>query len=220
VDGEGVIAQKTPLVKKGKLLGFLMSRTPRKGFLHSTGHGRAGPTGARAQFSNLIVKAGRGIPNKQLRKRLLREAKAAGEDYAVVVRLLDDRAITGSYAGGSGAAMFLGMARQGPAALPSPMVAVKLTPDGKEEYLRGLSLEGLTVRSLKQIVAVGRDEVVDNRVNAASGLEAAAVFAGGGGGAAVGTFPTTLVTPSLLLSEVELGAAKGPKAKPPVFPRP
>ncbi len=221
VDGEGVLAQKVRLVDKGKLLGFLMSRTPRKDFPHSNGHGRAAPTGARAQFSNLIVEARRGLAENQLRKRLLREAKAAGEDYAVIVRVLDDPSITGSYAGGSSTSMIIGMAQRGPSALPSPLVAVKLTRDGKEESLRGLSLEGMTPRSLKQILAAGKDAIVHNHYYAAPGLEAASALAGGGqGSGVVRMFPTTLVTPPLLFGDVELGAAKGPKAKPPVLPRP
>jgi len=220
VDGEGVPAQKVRLVAKGKLLGFLMSRTPRKDFPTSNGHGRAGPTGARAQISNLVIEASRGLPEKRLRQRLLREAKAAGEDYAVIVRLLDDTSITSSYAGGSSAAMLLGMARGGAAALPAPLVAVKVTPDGKEEYLRGLSLGGLTPRSLKQILATGNAMIVHNHAQAASGVDAASAFTGGSGGMGALVFPTSVVTPAVLFGDVELSAAKGPKAKPPVLPRP
>ena len=210
VDSEGVRAQKVRLVTRGKLLGFLMSRTPRKGFAKSTGHGRARMLGQRAQISNLVVDPGRGMPAAKLRQQLLRQAKAAGLDYAIIVRLLDDPSITSSYAGGASM-----MRPQGPT-FPKPLVVVKLSPDGKEEYLRGLELEGLTVRSLKDILAAGKDRIVHNHVQTLSGI---GISFSGRRSVSPEVFPTTVVVPSLLLDDVELGEAKGPKAKPPVLPR-
>src|SRR5439155_1202695 len=93
-DDEGMRPQRVSLIENGVLKGLLMSRTPRKGFEKSNGHGRGAFLGpARGVIGNLIVTAKGGLSRQALRAKLLEEAKAAGFDYGIVGRLLDDPAV-------------------------------------------------------------------------------------------------------------------------------
>jgi predicted Zn-dependent protease len=71
--------------------------------------------------------------------------------------------------------------------------------------VRGLTLEGLVPRSLKDITALGKDVVVYNYQDGGAG------FAG---------VPTSIVTPSLLLSDVDVRKAIGKHRRPPLYSRP
>lgn len=200
VDDEGVPAQPVQLVEGGKLKAFLMSRTPRKGFPRSNGHGRAGLVGrVKGQISNLMVRVGRPLSDRALRRRLLAQSRAAGEEFGLVIRLLDD--------GGHGSQRRLGflgllsmLGRRNQRDRLKPLVVVKVTRDGKETPVRGVELGELPATALKQIVAAGRELYVHN--DPASGS------------------PTAVVTPSLLFREVEVLKAKAKRDKPPLVPRP
>jgi predicted Zn-dependent protease len=155
-DDEGMPAQRVVLVQDGVLQDFLMSRAPRKGFAHSNGHGHAAMNGAiRAGAANLIFTTNKPVSAAELTKKLLAEAKAAGQTYAVVVRLLDDPTTTGD---------FLSAMRRGASNVPPPLVLVKLTPDGKEQPLRGATFGQVSLAAFQDIVAAGQDSsVVLNR---------------------------------------------------------
>ena len=154
-DDEGMPAQKVALVQDGLLQDFLMSRAPRKGFVHSNGHAHGSMFGSpRASIANLLVTTSKGVSRPELTKKLLAEAKAAGQGYALIVRLLDDPVTSGDYSS---------PARRRGANVPPPFVLIKLTPDGKEQPLRGGSFGALPLSAFEEILAAGQTAEILNR---------------------------------------------------------
>ena len=85
-DDEGVAAQRATLVSDGVLNGFLLSRSPTRGFAQSNGHGRRQE--GRAVVSrqgNLVVEPKRVVPVKRAARTAARRGEAAGEAVRAVV---------------------------------------------------------------------------------------------------------------------------------------
>lgn len=216
VDDEGVAASPVSVIDGGILKGLLMTRTPRKEIRHSNGHARATRYGSpRAMVGNLIVSAKRGAARGALpRAALLAEMRRTGrreglESY--IVRVLDDPTVPGLASGEDGLSMF-SLGGSGRTAPPvKPLVVYRLVDDPRspggvrEELVRGLTLEGLIPRSLKDIVAVGKDPVVYNYHD---------------GGAGFVGVPSSIVTPPLLFSDVDIRRSMGKNKRPPLYPRP
>src|SRR5690606_31740567 len=95
-DDEGVPAQRVRVIRGGDLEALLMSRTPSRKQTGSNGHARLALPGGifRGTATNLSVEARRGIGERALVRRLLAEAKAQGLPYGLVIRQLDDPAMT------------------------------------------------------------------------------------------------------------------------------
>ena len=210
VDDEGVPAARVPLIEGGILKGLLMTRIPRKELAHSNGHARATRfSGPRAAVGNLFVSGKAGAPRVGLaRAALLGEMRRAGKGGGLasyVIRLLEDPQIPG-VANPADALSMISLAGSGRSA-PSvkPLVAYRVGADGKEQLVRGLTLEGIVPRSLKDVVAVGKDLEVYN-------------FQEGGLGF-IGV-PSSIVTPPLLFSDVDIRRSVGKHKRPPLYPRP
>ncbi len=86
-DAEGVPAQKVTLVAHGLLKGFLLSRYPVIGFLHSNGHARADagywPKGLP---SNLFLRATHAVSHEKLIAQLMRASRQEGKSYGLWIR--------------------------------------------------------------------------------------------------------------------------------------
>ncbi len=177
-DDEGVAAERTVLVDHGVVKTLLMSRAPRKEFPRSNGHGR-GFGGPVAQASNLFITASNGLSREGLLAAAVRSAGPKGTVY--IVREL-----------GSSSGIGRGQTLQG-------RVAFRYK-DGKEEPVRGLSLEGFVPKKLKKdLVAAGREPFVlddDNGV------------------------PTSTVAPALLFEDVDVGRPNDKNRTPPLYPSP
>ena len=90
--------------------------------------------------------------------------------------------------------------------------------DGHEEPVRGGVIEGLTLRSLRNILAIGDDPVVYTYMqNPAEGFAGTAL---GSFGSAQGGIPSTIVAPSLLLDDVEVRGFHGEPRRLPLVPAP
>lgn len=188
VDDEGIAAQKVTLVEDGIFKAFVMSRTPRKDVAHSNGHGRESYDGARARIANLILSSKSGSSSAELRKRLIKAARAANKPYALIVQVLDYPTFTGEpranwFSGGGDDDQRI-------------LVLTKLTLDGKEQPLRGASLQAIDLRSLKRILAAGTTP---------------SVFS---------SYTDSVAAPALLFDDVTIKKAAGPRQKPPLMPRP
>jgi TldD protein len=207
VDDEGVPAQRVSLVEHGVLTGLLMTRTPRKELAHSNGHARAPRfAGPRAHVGTLVVTGqagtarGAGLTRPALLAELARTAKGGGVT-TYVVRLLDD----GQLPPGEDDMMSLFMFGSGHGPPPvRPLVAYRID-GGKETLVRGLALENVQPRLLKDVTALGRDPVVYNYLDQGNG------FSG---------IPTTIISPSLLVSDVDIRRVTGKNRKPPLYPAP
>jgi predicted Zn-dependent protease len=185
VDDQGVPARKVTLVQDGILKDFLMSRRPSKDRLQSNGHGRSGLPGREsAQIGNLFIKVSDGKSYEELKSSLIEMCKVENLEYGILIKVINP---------------------DGRGPLGSPVLTYKVhVADGREELVRGATANALSVRSLRQIEAVGNDSFVANRL---TGAQNAAT-------------PVTVVAPSVLLEEVELKRPSMAQQKPALLTNP
>ena len=191
-DDEGVTARRSNLIDGGKLVGFLMSRTPTKGFGNSNGHGRAQPgADVVARQGNLIVAPREGLTKAALDEALLRSIREQGKPYGL--RFVE---ING---GLTNTSRYMAQAFQ-----VNPVVVFRVYADGHEELVRGVTLEGTPLSSLSKIVAAGdRFETFNGFCGAESGF-----------------IPVSAASPALLLSQIEVARAPAAQDRPPLLPPP
>jgi TldD protein len=191
-DDEGVLAQRADLIDGGVLKTFLMSRSPTRGFTRSNGHGRR-QAGMRpvARQANLIVDPTSIVSAAELKARLLAEISRQHKPYG-----LRFREIQGGYTNTT---------RQAAQSFKVlPVVVYRVYPDGREEMVRGVDLEGTPLTSLSKILAAGGDYQVFN----------------GHCGAESGWVPVSAVSPSLLVEQIETARREKEQDRPPILPAP
>ena len=192
-DDEGRKAQRVELIQDGVLKTFLMSRLPIASFSNSNGHGRAQtgkvPTGRQG---NLIVTSTKSVPEAELRKQLIEEAKKQGKPYGLYFEDIS-----------SGFAV---TQRSSPQAFSVvPLVVLRVYVDGRpDELVRGVSIVGTPLAAMKKILVTGdRSEVFNGECGAESGW-----------------VPVSAVAPAMLLSELETQREQQGTARPPILPIP
>ena len=90
--------------------------------------------------------------------------------------------------------------------------------DGHEEPVRGGVIEALTLRTLRNILAIGNDSTVYTFMqNSQGGLGGTAL---GSFGSAEDGIPSTVIAPSLLLDDVEVRGFHGEPRRLPLVPAP
>jgi predicted Zn-dependent protease len=192
-DDEGVAATRASLVDKGVLLGFLLSRSPIKGFEHSNGHGRRQPGNAVvARQGNLVVEASRSVSYDDLRAQLVAEVKRQNKPFGLV---FDD--ISGGFT-------FTG--RSTPNAFTvKPVTVWRVFADGRpDELVRGVDMIGTPLTTFSRILAASDRTEVFNGVC----------------GAESGWVPVSAVAPDLLVSEVEVQRKEKENDRPPLLGAP
>jgi predicted Zn-dependent protease len=192
-DDEGVPGTRAVLVDHGVLKGFLMSRSPVRGFPHSNGHGRRQEGRAVvARQGNLVVSASYAVTVEELRQRLRSEAKRQGKTYGLLFR---------DISGG-----FTNTTRSGPQAFKVlPILVYRVFTDGRpDELVRGADLVGTPLTSLTKILAAANDDATFN----------------GYCGAESGYVPVSATSPSLLVEQIEVERKDKGNDKPPVLPAP
>jgi hypothetical protein len=206
-DDEGVPAQHVELVSNGILRQLLMSRTPSKESGASNGHGRFGySTAAVGWPSNLVVRAAPGLGRAALRARLRQVVRDDGLPYGLVVRCLDEPMVFMMVSGLQGVGASFPHASRLSAA-----VIVRVYPDGKEQLVRGASLDSMETGDLRNILAAGARASVYHSVPTA--LRLMSSRAGNAAG-------LSIVAPDLLVDRVEVNKVAGPYAKGPLLGRP
>ena len=220
VDDQGVRSQPVTLIERGILRTLLMSRRPRSAIPQSNGHGRAGGFGsATAQPGNLLVRAEGGLTAKELKDELVDLARDIGLDYGLLITVLDDPGITGTDLANPASIFLLMQGGMSQSQLTSPILAYRVyVEDGREELVRGLDFRDVSVRSLRDIVASGEDQYVNNRFLESGG---GGLFRGlgafmprglaGPGGQGI---PAAVVAPSVLFEELEIERIGGPQQAP------
>ncbi len=192
-DDEGEKAQRVDLIDDGVLKTFLMSRLPIANFSSSNGHGRAEtghiPTGRQG---NLIVTSTKTVPEAELRKELIAEAKRQGKPYGLYFEDIS-----------SGFAL---TTRSSPQAFSVvPLVVWRVYVDGRpDELVRGVSIVGTPLAAMKSILATSDRSEVFNGIC----------------GAESGSIPVSAVAPAMLLSELETQKEAQGTARPPILPIP
>jgi predicted Zn-dependent protease len=189
-DDEGEQARHVDLIQDGVLKTFLMSRLPIASFANSNGHGRAQtgkvPTGRQG---NLIVTSTKSVPESELRKQLIEEAKKQGKPYGLYFEDIS-----------SGFAV---TQRSSPQAFSVvPLVVWRVYVDGRpDELVRGVSIVGTPLAAMKSILATGDKSEVFN----------------GECGAESGTIPVSAVAPAMLMSSIETQKQAQGTARPPIL---
>jgi len=192
-DDEGVAAQRADLVVDGILKTFLMSRRPIEHFPQSNGHGRRQPGYAPvARQANLVVESKKQVPFDKLRQLLIEECKRQGKPYGL---LFED--ISGG---------FTLTTRDNPQSYKVlPIVVYRVYPDGRpDELIRGVDIVGTPLTSFAKITYTGDDPAVFN----------------GSCGAESGWVPVSAVSPSILVTTIEIEKRERAQDRPPILPAP
>jgi TonB family protein len=144
------------------------------------------PTGRQG---NLIVTSTKSVPESELRKQLIEEAKKQGKPYGLYFEDIS-----------SGFAV---TTRSSPQAFQViPLVVWRVYVDGRpDELVRGVSIVGTPLAAMKRIVATGDKSEVFN----------------GECGAESGTVPVSAVAPAMLVSEMETQRQPQGTARPPIL---
>lgn len=192
VDDEGVFAERAELVEHGVLRGFLMSREPTRAVANSNGHGRRSPGYQIVpRQANLVVEPETVVSPVTLKQALLLEVERAGLEYG-----LRFSEISGGYTQ---------TARYETQAFKvMPVLVYRVYRDGREELVRGVDIEGTPLTALSKIKLAADDFQVFNGVC----------------GAESGWVPVSAVSPSLLVSQIEVARQELTERRPPILPSP
>lgn len=192
-DDQGVAARSVVAVDKGILKSFLMSRTPIQGFDESNAHGRRQPGYEPvSRQSNLIVKSDKAVSDAKLREMLIEEVRKQNKPYGL---FFED--ITSGYTTTQRAGM--------QAFKVIPVIVYRVYADGRpDELIRGADMVGTPLASFNKILATSDHTEVFN----------------GYCGAESGYVPVAVVSPSILVSEIEIEKIDKSQNRPPLLPPP
>ena len=202
VDDDGVMAQPVTLVDKGKLVDLLMSRTPTKKIKNSNGHARGTVQSApKGRPTNLIVTSEQTMSYDELKEQLIQYCKDSDLQYGIIVKRLKDKNLemerTFDYS-------YFMSGQSEEKELTPPLEVYKVwVEDGREESIRGVEFEAVTVKTLKDITETANDYYVHNFLLGHDD-----------------ELPTTIVAPSILIEEMELKETEAEAIKPPYLKSP
>jgi TldD protein len=213
-DMDGVAPKPLPLVEKGVLKTFLLTRTPvLKGFESSNGHARMpGGYGSRSPgFGNLFVRASEVTPAAEMKKKLIDLCRERNKPYGILVREMDFPS-SGSVAElrRMAAATSQSGGNRPPVALP--LLVYRIYPDGKEELVRNVRFRSLSTRAFKDILAASDENYVFDFV------DSNAPFALMGAGSFIAS--ASVIAPAVLFDELEIEPIQEEIPKPPIVPPP
>ncbi len=219
VDDEGVKGQRVSMVENGVLKNLLMSRRPGPDFQASNGHARsANLSTPQPLSSNLLFQSNEPLKSAVLRKKFLDACRADGHEWCIEVKRMDNPALSSvrqedfsEFIGGIAGGVATGERM--------PLLIYRVyVADGREELVRGGRIEGLTLRSIRNLPGIGDDPAVFGYMqNPAGGFAGTAL---GAFGSAQGGIPSTVIAPSLLLEEVEIRGFHGEPRRLPLVPAP
>ncbi|MFH2201559.1 MAG: metallopeptidase TldD-related protein [Elusimicrobiota bacterium] len=177
VDDEGIPAERVQLIERGILKDLPTSRAPTKKSLRSNGHSRGAlweiPT---AHISNMIVWAEKTSSMEEIKQDLLARARDFGLDHAYIVRRL-----------------VMEEGREAGELLAPPIMLYRVDAEsGEETLVRNAKFSGVTLRALRDIVAVSSRRHVHN------------FYQLGPFALARGQTQASIIHPSILVSEMEL----------------
>ena len=142
--------------------------------------------------SNLIVESRKMVSEEKLRQELIEECKKQGKDFGLIFT-----EISGGYTS---------TGRSRPNAFNvTPLVVYRVYTDGRpDELVRGVDLIGTPLTTFGKIIDTGSKMEVFN----------------GMCGAESGSVPVSAVSPSILVSEIEVQKKEKSQQKPPILPPP
>jgi TldD protein len=187
IDDEGVPSEDLTLVEGGRLVALPMGRGPTKKLPASNGHAIALPNQWTVPVAtNVVVKTSE--PKKDLVKELRKLCADFDNEYGLLVTRLDDPGISRRY-------RWTEVADEpGSALLNAPLIAYKVyEADGRMEPVRGVTFDDVTIRALRDIVAMDGDPALTNLVAEVGGTGL--------------RYRIAVVTPDILVEEMELKSA-------------
>jgi len=192
-DDEGVKGERVRAIQDGILRDFLMSRTPADNYPSSNGHARSQP-GQKpvSRQSNLIVESKKMLPDDALRRMLIEECRKQNKPFGLLFTEISG----GSTVTARSAANVFNVI---------PLAVYKIYADGRpDEAVRGVTLIGTPLIAFGKILATGSKMEVFNGICVAES----------------GPVPVAAVSPSILISEIEVQKKAKSPDKPPILPAP
>jgi predicted Zn-dependent protease len=195
VDDDGVPAEKLTLIEKGTLKTLCTSRRPTRGVPKSNGHSGDGS----GTVSILFVSTDPSMNAKQMKKKLIELGKEQGYEHVYIARSMA-RLPTWMLSLGSMLSSVFSSFGGGLTLYPTEIYRVSVK-NGKEELVRGATVSVQPDDVLRELVAGGSDET-------------ASLVAQGP------TSATSIVTPSIILRDVDIKEPSKASEKLPVVPSP
>jgi len=199
-DEEGVPSQDLTLVRDGRLMTLPTDRQPSTKIPLSNGHSVSLTSQRTAPgVTNLILKSSRAKATAKVVQEMRKLCLDAGNEYGIIITLLESPDIADNYRWGDAE-------DQSDDILPPVAIAFKVdAKTGETTPVRGLAFEEPSVRSLRDIILTGKDDQAYN-------LTQSSYVPGIG-------YPATIITPSLLVEEMDLKATKAREPLP-IIPSP
>jgi predicted Zn-dependent protease len=219
VDDEGVRPQRVAIVQNGILKDLLMSRRPGPELYASNGHARSALlSDIHSLPSNLVFESNAGESPADLKKKFLSLCKDDGHDWCIEVRRMDNPAIS-SVRQDDFNETVTGLAAGISSGEKLPLLLYRVyVADGREELVRGGLLNGLTLRSIRNLAGIGNDTTVfDYLENPTAGFAGTAL---GAFGSAQAGIPSSIAAPSILLEEGEVRGFHGEPRRLPLVTEP
>lgn len=192
-DDEGVKSRRVQVVENGILKTFLTSRSPIVNVAQSNGHGRRAPGNeVLSRQSTMFVDSSKKLSDTELRRMLIEEVRRQNKPYG----LFFDQVV----------ATFNNTARSALQAFTvTPLRVYKVYADGRpDEPVRGAEIAGTPLTALSKILATSDKLDVYN----------------GFCGAESGDVAVSVVSPALLVKEIEVQRKARSTDRPPFLARP
>ncbi len=196
VDEDGVKGQKITLVEKGILKTLCMSRIPTRTIARSNGHGKRSGSAT----SNIFINSEHKLSAEALKARLLELGKEEGLKEVYIARRITGSASDLDF---SNLQSFFKAFMSGSSgvSLYPPILLYKVSvADGTEQLMRGGNFSNISMRLLRDIDATGND-VKSYAVQNSREI-------------------TSIVSPSVLVSEVEIQKPDKTNTKSPILKNP
>nr|HEX4318179.1 metallopeptidase TldD-related protein [Kofleriaceae bacterium] len=222
IDDEGTPAQRVEVVKNGTLKTLLTSRTPSAKGQTSNGHARRTAEGGAflGTATNLLITGSSAQSRKGLEQRLVQAAQARGLKYGLVIRKLDDAAITG--APDFTRRELVAMIKSTDLQLVPPAIEVyRIYPNGKEELVRGAQLAEVPITAWEDVMGVSNTTTVYNFL--ASDQNQLTLRLSGGtedGNVPSGGIESAIVTPDILVKRLDVTAGSISEHAQPIVSQP
>lgn len=192
-DDEGTPSRDTELIRDGELRDFLCTRGQiMKRRFASNGHARNRKFQRPISRMGVTVIEGKaGLEFEQLKELLIEQIREQKKPFGMIVYETsggETETTTYDFQAFSGEISF----------------ATLVYPNGKEVVVRGVNFVGTPLQALNNIIAVGKDQEIDN----------------GYCGAESGFIPVTTIAPAVLLSNLELQAKDEELVAQYILPRP
>jgi hypothetical protein len=199
VDDDGVPTRRTVLVENGTLKTLLATRDPIAGVAQSTGSRRGGTVAP----SNLLVTVTQGLPEEAMKAKLLSMVQQRGKPFGIVVERLASPMAAEAQDMMMSLMSSLMPGQGGEGGTRLALVAYKVFPDGHEELVRNVAIDGVNTASFKEIVAASVNSLVYSTPFLSMKTSMFSIFAGG---SPAETAPplVSFVVPSLLFDDVTL----------------